>query len=213
LRKCASHDHLQVEAEACHDPAYVQATCRSGIGARGMAELDVFYIDELIAVLRAQHGGGQGAPEVVDGHRVGASINRSGVVLLSAQLQTFVEDVFFDCAAALRPHLGGADEATGFRRSYSRWGNPSADNIGGLFHRLGVKDVLGGFVVRKCPNARIHGRLDQLNQVRNGIAHGALDLRAGNTNGNPSLVRVEMYRNFAVNFAARFPAHALAAVS
>ncbi len=101
----------------------------------------------------------------------------------------------------------------GFRKSYSRWGNPSADNIGNLFQRLGVKDVLDGLAIRKCPNARVRERLNHLNQIRNGIAHGALNLRAGKVNVSLSLVRVEMYRNFAVNFAARFPAHALAAVS
>jgi hypothetical protein len=178
-----------------------------------MAELDVFYIDELIAVRRAQHGGGQGAPEVIDGHRVGASINRSCIALLSAQLQTFVEDVFFDCAGTLLPHLNGPAEAAGFRRSYSRWGNPSADNIRSLFQRLGVDNVLHGLVLRKCDNAKVRQRLNHLNEIRNGVAHGALNLRAGGAAVSLSLVQVEMYRNFAVNFAARFPAHALAAVS
>jgi hypothetical protein len=178
-----------------------------------MAELDVFYVNELIELRREQHGGGQGAPEVIDGHRVGASINRSCIALLSAQLQTFVEDVFFDCASTLLPHLANPEGAAGFRRSYSRWGNPSADNIRSIFQRLGVDDVLDGLAVRKCDNPKLRRRLNHLNEIRNGVAHGSLNLRAGGAAVSLTLVQVEMYRTFVVNFAARFPAHALAAVS
>jgi hypothetical protein len=55
-----------------------------------MPSLDLHYVDELIAVRQNQHGGGQGAPLIIDGHRVGASLNRSCVVMLSALLQTFI---------------------------------------------------------------------------------------------------------------------------
>lgn len=126
-----------------------------------MAELDLHYVNELIAVRVEQHGGGPGAPEIVNGHRVGASINRSCVVMLSALLQSFVEEVFQESSVEL---LGiEAEEAkVSYRKSYSRWGNPSDGNIKTLFHRLGVEDILEGLSWQRITNQRIRSNLRQL---------------------------------------------------
>ncbi|HEX2815346.1 MAG TPA: hypothetical protein VHN39_03060 [Phenylobacterium sp.] len=51
-----------------------------------MAKIDLFFVEELIEARKEQHGGLPGAPLVIDGHRVGTSISRSCIVMLSAQL-------------------------------------------------------------------------------------------------------------------------------
>lgn len=51
-------------------------------------------VDELIRVRQQQHGGNPGAPPIVGGARVGAALNKSCVLMLSALLQGYVEDVF-----------------------------------------------------------------------------------------------------------------------
>jgi hypothetical protein len=70
-----------------------------------MATLDLHFIDELIGVRQAQHGGGRGAPPLQGGHRIGASINRSCIVMLSAVLQSYIEDVFKEAANRAFPQL------------------------------------------------------------------------------------------------------------
>lgn len=174
-----------------------------------MAILDTFYIDELISARRHLHGGERGAPRKLEGgHREGSSINRAGIVLLTSQLQSYVEDVFFDCAAE---HLPGLAEPRGnrtFRKSFSRWGNPSADNIKALFQRLGCDDVLGDLCWQNCRPETVRKNLNGLNELRNGIAHGKAVLTVGKKAVSMSLGLVESYRNFAVAFAGRFEDHA-----
>jgi hypothetical protein len=170
-----------------------------------MAELDLHYVNELIDVRQEQHGGGVGAPAVINGHRVGASINRSCMVMLSALLQSFVEDVFQEASIELL----GIDEAVqdDYRKSFSRWGNPSDSNIKSLFLRLGVEDVLNDLGWQRTTNQRIRENLRSLNGLRNQIAHGRRDLRLKNARYSLSLAEVIRFRDFVWSFADRFPGH------
>lgn len=168
-----------------------------------MAELNLHYVDELIALRQGQHGGGRGAPPIVNGHRQGASVNRSCVVLLTALLQTYVEEVFTEAGTRLLPNLHPGT----YRDSFARWGNPSADNIRRLFHRLGVEDIFSGLSWKNCPNPNVRNRLNRLNQIRNGIAHGREHLRVDGQPFSLNLIEVQGYRNFAEQFGSRFSAH------
>lgn len=182
----------------------------SGAGAANMAAIDLHFVDELISVRQQQQGGGVGAPPLIDGHRVGASINRSCVVMLSALLQGYVEAVFVECSQGTLPKLGSAQALKAYEASWRRWGNPSAENVDRLFVRLGVVRVLDGLSWRNCPTVRLRARLNEINAIRNQIAHGRLALTL---NGAPFPLRFELvrrYRNFVAAFGARFSAHALA---
>lgn len=173
-----------------------------------MAELDLHYVNELIAVRREQHGGGQGAPAIEAGHRIGASINRSCIVMLSALLQTHVEDVFQDAAKRAFPALNANAGAFAlYWNQMKNWGNPSDVNIGNLFLRIGVPDVFDGLSWQRTTTADIKRKLGELNQVRNRIAHGNRNLTLNGAPYSLTLAKVEAYRNLAGSFGQRFAAH------
>jgi hypothetical protein len=170
-----------------------------------VAGLDLHYVNELIAVRQEQHGGGQGAPEIINGHRVGASINRSIVVMLSALLQSFVEEVFHETSVEFL-EIDAAGQGP-YRKSFGRWGNPSDANIVALFLRLGVTDILHSLTWQRITNERIRSNLRQLNELRNQIAHGRRELRWNNQRYSLSLAEAVRLRNFVQTFADRFPRH------
>jgi hypothetical protein len=172
--------------------------------------IDLHYVDELIEVRTQQHGGGRGAPPLAAGHRVGASINRSCIVMLSALLQGHIEDVFIDCSRRVLPNLAKAEALDAYRKSFRRWGNPSGENIQRLFQRIGVLSVLDGLSWRNCPNDALIRRLGEINQIRNGIAHGRAQLTLDGQPFSLRLEQVRRYRDFIENFGERFSAHALA---
>jgi hypothetical protein len=177
-----------------------------------MAVLDLGYVDEIIAARRRLHGGGKGAPPLVGPKvREGESLNRSCVVMLSAQLQGYIEEVFKSCAVKAIPALATDAVWVAYWKQLDRWGNPNPGNIKNLFLRLGVTDVLGGLSWNNCTNNAVRLRLDHLNQIRNDIAHGGA-LRVDNTAYSLTLVKAKAFRDFSHQFGQRFEAHALAKV-
>ncbi len=176
-----------------------------------MAELNLTYVDELISVKQVQHGGARGAPKrVEDGSREGASINRSSIVLLSALLQSYVQDVFESAAKQALPSLAVDDVWKSYWKQMKGWGNPSADNTKTLFLKIGIHDVFDGLSWQKCDNSLVCSRLNQLNHVRNSIAHGSAVLRVNDADYFLTMAKVKTFRNFAEAFAARFEDHVAA---
>jgi hypothetical protein len=134
--------------------------------------LDLHCVDELIAVRQDQHGGHPGAPPIQNGHRIGASINRSCIVMLSALLQAHVQDVFQDAARRAFPAFAANDAAfNAYWNQVKSWGNPSDQNIRCLFIQIGVPDVFAGLSWQRTPTAVVREKLADLNQIRNRIAH------------------------------------------
>lgn len=175
-----------------------------------MVDLNLTYVDELINVRHVLHGGNPGAPKKVeDGSREGASINRSCVVMMSALLQAYVQDVFKICARQALPTLNTDAVWDAYWKQMKGWGNPSADNIKTLFLKIGVSDVFDGLSWRNCNNSTVRSRLNQLNHVRNSIAHGAAVLRVNAADYALTLAKVKTFRNYAEQFANRFEQHAL----
>jgi hypothetical protein len=144
-----------------------------------------------------------------DGSRQGASLNRSCVVLLSALLQSYVQEVFKLAAQEALPNLRNEQVWELYLKQMKSWGNPSADNIKSLILRIGIDDVLDGLSWQNCDNESVRCRLTELNQVRNSIAHGADELRVNGKNYTLTLAGVVTFRNFAEVFADRFEKHAL----
>lgn len=171
-----------------------------------MVELDLHYVNELIEVRQDQHGRERGAPLIDNGHRVGASINRSCIVMISALLQSFVEEVFADVSSEYL-NIETDEEKSVYRRTFGRWGNPSDTNIRLLFNRLGIADVLGELTWQATTSERICKNLKQLNEIRNQVAHGKRNLRHNNRSYSLSLAEAVRFRNFARSFADRFEAH------
>lgn len=175
--------------------------------------LDLHYVNELIEVRQDQHGGNPGAPPIENGHRIGASINRSCIVMLSALLQAHVQEVFQAAARRAFPALAADPAAfTAYWNQMKGWGNPSDQNIKALFLQIGVPDVFAGLSWQRTLTPVIRQKLGDLNQIRNQIAHGAHQLRL---NGQPyslSLRKVIAFRNFAQQLGDRFEPHVTALV-
>lgn len=169
--------------------------------------LDLTFVDELIAVRHGQHGGGVGAPPVAGGYRVGVSLNRSCVVMLSALLQGHVEEVFVRCSTALLNTLATPAAAEEYRESFKRWGNPSASNIDQLFLRLGLVKALNGLRWQKCSNQSLRNKLNGINELRNKIAHGDAHLTLNGAPFSLRLEQIERYRNFVGKFGDEFEPH------
>lgn len=175
-----------------------------------MVELNLTYVDELISVRQVLHGGNRGAPKKVeDGSREGASINRSCIVMMSALLQAYMQDVFAICAKRALPALVDDAVWAAYWKEMKGWGNPSAENVKRLFLKIGVDDVFTDLSWQKCDNATVRSRLNQLNHVRNSIAHGANPLRVNDADYSLSLAKVITFRNYSEQLAARFEEHAL----
>lgn len=173
-----------------------------------MATLDLHFVDELIAARQDQHGGGRGAPALVRPDvRQGAAINRSCMVMLSALLQGYIDDVFVECVPIAFPAIAAAPNYESLLGELRKGGNPNSKNISALFRKLGVPDVMAGLNWQHTTPQDIAAKLDEINQIRNRIAHSSpLSL-----NGQPyrlKLARVQTLRNFCAAFAARFEIHA-----
>jgi hypothetical protein len=130
-------------------------------------------------------------------------------VLLSALLQSYVQEVFEIAAKEALPNLRNDQVWDTYWKQMKSWGNPSADNITSLFLKIGIDDVLGKLSWQNCDNALVRRRLNELNQVRNSIAHGADTLKVNGKKYTLTLQRVGRFRNFARVFADNFEKHAL----
>jgi hypothetical protein len=175
-----------------------------------VVDLRLTYVDELIEVRRSLHGGGRGAPKKFDGTRQGTSLNRSCIIMLSALLQSYVQEVFKSCAIETLPALREDHVWEAYWKQMKGWGNPSADNIKILFLKIGIPDVISGMSWQKCTQQNVAKKLNELNNIRNQIAHGADKLRLNDKDYSLTLAKVEAFQRFSSSFGERFYIHSLA---
>jgi hypothetical protein len=159
-------------------------------------------VDELLRAHTLVTGGGPGAPPIANGARVGSSLLRASTTLISAALQSEVEDTFKAALPLTFDHFN-QDELDRYWLDCKGWGNPNPHNIKTLFFRLGFSNALDGLRWQKFNNASVITTLDRINQVRNRIAHG----QPLTVDGQPfRLTRpvVGSWRAFAGQFITRF---------
>ena len=161
-------------------------------------------VDELIRVRRQQHGGKQGAPRKINGEREGAAINSSCIIMISALLQGYIEEVFLYCSRRSLRNLRHNEALEKYRDSIRQWGNPNSGNIKRLFLRLGIVDPFEGLSWQKCTYGNVIQKLDEINTLRNQIAH------SGHPDEPISLLQVSNLRNFVGQFGGRFAEHVAA---
>lgn len=132
-------------------------------------------------------------------------MNRSCVVMLSALMQAFVEEVFQDAAKARFSKLAQDPDAfSAYWKQMKNWGNPSDSNIKNLFLTLGIPDVLVGLTWQRTNSAAIKKNLYVMNHIRNQIAHGAKALTVDKQPYSLTLRNVVAFRNFSESFGHRF---------
>jgi RiboL-PSP-HEPN len=166
-----------------------------------MPKLNLAAVDELINARRVQHGYRRGAPPIIGGTRVGNAINVSCIVMLSALLQGFIEELFVGASRRGLKSLDDYDSMKKFRDTMWRWGNPSPENIERLFNRLGLVDVFDGLRWQRTTRTEVVYNLKRINDLRNKIAH------AGRLAQPVTLAEVVRLRNFAKQFGDRFGRH------
>lgn len=136
------------------------------------------------------------------------AITEAGVVLLSASLQTFVEEVFLECSEKLFGRQLEGIELKTYKESWKRWGNPSPKHIRRLFRRLGVIDVLSDLGDNRLITPEFLKTLDQLNQVRNDIAHGE-KIKVDGTHFSLGLSKLQSWLKIVEDGAKNFRFNAL----
>ena len=171
--------------------------------------LSLTLVDELIAARKNLHGGTRGAPKRLDdGSHEGRALNRACVVMLTSAMQAYIEEVFMTCSEKAFGRVLINDELRDYSNTWSRWGNPSDDNIVRLFRRLGIHDVLDGLSWQGQANLTLRKNLRTMNQVRNRIAHGQ-EIRVDGNEFSLPLNKIERWRNVCKTFGERFEGHAL----
>jgi hypothetical protein len=163
-------------------------------------------IDEVLKAHQAIRNPGPGAPPITNGERVGVALLRGATMLISAMLQVAVETTFKKAIPLTFDHFT-ADEIERFWEDCRKSaGNPNPENIKRLFFRIGFSDALDSLSWRNSNNATVRRKLDEINQVRNRIAHG----QPITVNGQAFRVTrpvVTSWRNFAEQFCGRFDDH------
>lgn len=171
------------------------------------AKMNFITVDEIILARKTLHGGGRGAPRILnDSSRQGSALNQACVFMLSATLQAYVEDTYVEASSLLRAANPAHQNLAQDRDDIQRWGNPSPSNITRLFQRLNIPDVLAGLSWQKQSNAALRNNLDELNQLRNDIAH-VDDLRINGVRYRLKLNRISRWRAVCEKFGREFGPH------
>jgi hypothetical protein len=125
-------------------------------------------VEELIAAHKTLTGGTVGAPKA----RQGAATARAAVVLLTAALEGYVEDL---CEEAIELLFAGAPSQD--RSNLKQWtvgnmANPSAAKVDQLFFPLGLPWITAEIGWQKFAKPNARKWLKQMIDRRNAIAHG-----------------------------------------
>jgi len=97
-------------------------------------------------------------------------LNKAGIVLLSALLQSFVQELAED---HIRLHFSNvANDVNTMAEAVSMQGNPHENNINKTFSTIGIPKIVNRLHWHGFDNAAVKTRLRQLNELRNNVAHG-----------------------------------------
>jgi hypothetical protein len=125
-------------------------------------------VEELIMAHGVVTGGGRGRPA----QRQGAAITRSGIVLLSAATEAFVEDLFEEAASIIFWDMAEDERIHLFRNTSRKLNNADTHKTELLYFNIGLPWILKDISWKKYPNHVLRGDLNKLIDARNKIAHG-----------------------------------------
>ena len=139
--------------------------------ARNELALRLADTTELIAIHVQLMGGTKGRPSKAL-ERKAAAIVRSGVVLLAASTEAFVEDLFEEAAVLVFPTASADELKALFKETTKRLNNASTHKVDMLYFNLGFPWVTGSVKWKKFSNDAFKKSLNKLVETRNQIAHG-----------------------------------------
>lgn len=141
-------------------------------------------VDQLMAAHTAVGGTARGRRfEVV-------ALNRASVLMLSAHLEGYLEDLMAESVGAIH----GGLSAQGLTQ---RFANPSTGNIDNLFAFLGLSKPCDALSWRAAGNAAVKRNINKLVESRNAVAHGSTGVAV-------SKADVTRYRRYVGGFAKGF---------
>ena len=120
-------------------------------------------VDEIIDAHRAITGGGKGKPA----QEQGGALTRAGVVLLSAAMEAFVEDLFEEAARLLMPGRTEDEMVSLFKNTSRRLNNADIHKTQMLFFNLGIPWVLENIRWQKFSNNDFKSSVNRLVGARN----------------------------------------------
>jgi hypothetical protein len=141
-------------------------------------------IDQLMAAHAAVGGPERGRRFDVE------ALNRASVLLLSAHLEGYLEDLMREALIAVQGGLSGD-------AIVARFANPTTGEIDKLFAVIGMEKPCSQISWRKAGNQAVKANLNELVGRRNRIAHGAEGVTVYKA-------EVERFRRYVTGFAQRF---------
>ena len=102
------------------------------------------------------------------------AINRASIVLLSAHLQGYVEELHREAATILLSSRVSDVECL-IKITSSQFRNPTANAVTSLFNTIGINNIFVAVKWQKARSDSIQRRLTDLIILRNKIAHGDLE--------------------------------------
>ena len=151
-------------------------------------------VEELLDAHQSLTGGNRGRPA----QKQGAAVTKSGVVMLTAVFEAFVEDVFERAAKdVFADELDTTRKLKDFIRETSgRLNNASVKNIDFLYAQIGYPFILRELSWKGFNNTNLRESIDAMVSVRNKIAHG----------GAPkvNLQNLRRWKNMIEAFSLRF---------
>ena len=124
-----------------------------------------------------------------------AALNRAAMVLLSAHLQGYIEDVYAE-AARIMLEDKVRDVEVLIERALAGFSNPHAQRIDDLFATIGLPKITDDLSWQRASNRAVKRRLTAYIQVRNSIAHGGQE--------GVTKQKVDEFKRFVEVFAKNF---------
>lgn len=149
-------------------------------------------VEEVIQAHEALTGGGRGQPRAGQGR----ALTRAGIVLLSAAVEAFVEDLFEEAANKLYVAMTDDDKKFLIQHTAKQFNNPNCFKIEVLYLNLGLIRCLEGISWQKFANSKLRKEFNNLVDTRGSIAHGR--------GGGKRLAVLKRWKTMIENFAPRF---------
>ena len=136
--------------------------------ARQSFERSLLDVNEVIKGHVALTGGGRGRPA----KRQGQAITRSGVVLLCAAMEQFLEDLFREAAPLIYPNATGDELDRLFSATVDRLNHPSLHHVTVMYFSIGMNHPFNNIRWPKMTNDTFQATYNRFLETRGQIAHG-----------------------------------------